>query len=83
MTVTRKQAYRRIEINRIIMIIVGIASAAFGLKGFLIPNEFIDGGVTGISLLINAKTEIPLGLSIIVLNIPFLLINNPYLDDCS
>ncbi len=34
------------------LIIIGIASAAFGFKGFLLTNRFIDGGATGISLLI-------------------------------
>jgi uncharacterized membrane-anchored protein YitT (DUF2179 family) len=57
-----------------LFVLIGVLSAGFGLKGFLMPNHFIDGGVTGISLLINAKTHIPLGLSIIILNIPFLLI---------
>ena len=43
-----------------ILIIIGIFSASFGLKGFLLPNHFIDGGVTGISLLVNYTTEVPL-----------------------
>jgi len=38
----------------IVFISLGILSAGFGLKGFLLPNGFIDGGVTGISLLIEA-----------------------------
>jgi uncharacterized membrane-anchored protein YitT (DUF2179 family) len=55
-------------------VILGVLSAGFGLKGFLMPNDFIDGGVTGISLLINVKTDIPLAPSIIILNIPFILL---------
>ena len=43
-----------------LMIIVGIFSASFGLKGFLLPNQFIDGGVTGISLSVNYTTGVPL-----------------------
>jgi len=69
-----KQRSNSRMIRSVLFVLIGVLSAGFGLKGFLMPNEFIDGGVTGISLLINAKTEIPLGLSIIVLNIPFLLI---------
>ncbi len=55
------------------LITLGIFSAGFGLKGFLIPNNFIDGGAMGISLLINQKTNIPLSLLIILINLPFLL----------
>lgn len=80
MTITRKQAYRRIEITRIIMIAVGIASAAFGLKGFLIPNEFIDGGVTGISLLISSLTGWPISVLILVINIPFIWLGYKRVD---
>ena len=57
-----------------LFVILGVLSAGFGLKGFLMPNDFIDGGVTGISLLINAKTNIPLAPSIILINIPFILL---------
>jgi uncharacterized membrane-anchored protein YitT (DUF2179 family) len=52
----------------------GILSAGFGLKGFLLPNAFIDGGVTGISLLIAGLTRIPLPLLIVVINIPFVIL---------
>lgn len=54
-----------------ILIVAGIFSAAFGLKGFLLANHFIDGGATGISLLITALTNIPLYFLIICINIPF------------
>ncbi|TSJ39624.1 YitT family protein [Mucilaginibacter corticis] len=80
MTITRKQAYRRIEITRIIMIAVGIASAAFGLKGFLIPNEFIDGGVTGISLLISSLIGWPISVLILVINVPFIWLGYKRVD---
>ncbi len=55
------------------LITLGIFSAGFGLKGFLIPNNFIDGGAMGISLLIHQKTNISLSLLIILINLPFLL----------
>lgn len=58
----------------IFLIILGIFSASFGLKGFLIPNQFIDGGVTGISLLISFSTDIPLYLLIFVINVPFIIL---------
>lgn len=56
------------------LIVIGIISAGFGLKGFLIPNSFIDGGVTGISLLVTELTKYPLPILIIVINIPFIII---------
>ncbi|MET7029879.1 YitT family protein [Sediminicola luteus] len=55
-------------------IVMGIFSAAFGLESFLLPNRFIDGGATGISLLATEITALPLYLLIIVVNIPFLIL---------
>ena len=54
-------------------IISGIFSAAFGLESFLLPNRFIDGGATGISLLISEVAEVPLWALIIMVNFPFLI----------
>ncbi len=54
--------------------ILGVLSAGFGLKGFLMPNGFVDGGAMGISLLTNHETRLSLPLLIIVVNIPFLLL---------
>lgn len=50
----------------------GILAAAFGLESFLLPNQFIDGGATGISLLLAEVYEIPLYVLIILINIPFI-----------
>ncbi len=55
-----------------ILITAGIFSAAFGLKGFLLTNHFIDGGATGISLLLSIVLKMPLPLFIILVNIPFI-----------
>lgn len=49
-------------------------SAGFGLKGFLLPNEFIDGGAMGISLLISETTGLSLSILIIAVNLPFLIL---------
>ncbi len=54
-------------------ILLGIISAAFGLKGFLLPNSFIDGGVTGISLIISESTKLPLSVLLVVINLPFII----------
>ncbi len=58
------------------LILLGIFSAAFGVKGFLLTNHFIDGGATGISLLTNAVTGIPLWILLIGINIPFVLLGS-------
>jgi len=53
-------------------IIIGVVSAGFGLKGFLLPNGFIDGGVMGISLLTKEVTGFSLPILIVLINLPFL-----------
>ncbi|WP_400191860.1 YitT family protein [Hymenobacter sp. B81] len=62
------------------LIVAGIFSAALGLKGFLLPNGFIDGGVTGISLLTAQLTGLPLPLLIVLINTPFVLLAYRQLD---
>ena len=61
-------------IKEIALIVCGVVSACFGLKSFLIPNEFIDGGVTGISLLVSTLTGWKLSYLIVVINIPFVIL---------
>ena len=68
----KKNAWR--TIRDILFMLTGVFSAGFGLKGFLLPNKFIDGGVTGISLLINLKTGVPLAGLIILINLPFIML---------
>src|SRR6476660_9302672 len=58
-------------IQDLVLITMGIFSAAFGFKGFLLTNRFIDGGATGISLLISNTTGVPLYALLLVVNIPF------------
>jgi uncharacterized membrane-anchored protein YitT (DUF2179 family) len=62
------------NIKSIFLIILGIFCASFGLKGFLIPNQFIDGGVTGISLLVSFSAGISLPLLIFIINVPFIIL---------
>lgn len=57
-----------------LFMVLGIFAAAFGLESFLLPNLFIDGGATGISLLITEVTTIPLSILIVLVNIPFLIL---------
>lgn len=56
------------------MLITGVFCAALGLKAFLLPNGFIDGGVTGISLLVSQVTGVSLSLLIVFINIPFIVL---------
>lgn len=61
-------------IRDFLLIACGIVSACFGLKSYLMPSEFIDGGVTGISLLISTLTGMKLSYLILVINIPFVIL---------
>jgi uncharacterized membrane-anchored protein YitT (DUF2179 family) len=54
------------------LIALGILSAAFGLKGFLLSSHFIDGGVTGVSMLLANVTGRPLALLLLLINLPFI-----------
>lgn len=59
-------------IKKYLMIFVGAVIAAFGLEEFLIPNNVIDGGIVGISIMLETITGMSLGVFLILLNIPFL-----------
>ena len=57
-----------------IFIVLGAAIAAFAVEGILVPNSILDGGVTGISMILNYTLGWKLSLCIILINIPFLYI---------
>ncbi len=61
-------------VKNVFLIACGVVSACFGLKSFLLPSGFIDGGVTGISLLISNITGLKLSYLIIIINIPFVIL---------
>jgi uncharacterized membrane-anchored protein YitT (DUF2179 family) len=71
-------ARKKVEFKHIVWdsfyILLGILSASFGLKGFLLPNSFLDGGVTGISLIATELTGISLSVLIVLINIPFMIL---------
>lgn len=52
--------------------VLGVFSALIALQGFMIPNHFLDGGVTGISILLEEMFHIPFSASLILFNLPFL-----------
>lgn len=61
-------------IKRIILIIFGACFVGVGLEVFLVPNNIIDGGIVGISIILSHLTGIKLGLFLFFLNIPFLIL---------
>ena len=73
------KGFRELKINAIALakdialIILGVFAAALGLKSFLLPNNFIDGGATGIALLTSELTNYPLSLLLLLINIPFVI----------
>lgn len=62
------------KISKFIFMIIGSVLASIALEIFLIPNNIIDGGIVGISIMASHLTNIPLGLFTFVLNIPFFII---------
>lgn len=62
------------ELLNTILIIAGVISAGMGLKGFLLSSNFIDGGVTGVSMLLSKVTEPSLAFWLPITNLPFILI---------
>lgn len=72
------QRIRQLIFNRnlkdIFLLVLGILLASIGLKGFLLPNNFLDGGATGVALLAQIASGWDLSLLILLVNIPFIFI---------
>src|SRR5215831_4495652 len=66
-------AVRR-ELLNTVLIAAGIFCAAMGLKGFLLSSNFIDGGVTGVSMLLAKITAAPLAVWLPLVNAPFIAV---------
>lgn len=62
------------ETQNAALIVMGIFSAAYGIHGFLLSSDLIDGGVTGISMLIAQTSKLPLALLLPVINVPFVVL---------
>lgn len=60
------------ELLNVLLVVSGILSAAMGIHGFLLSSNFIDGGVTGVSMLLAKITGIPLSIWIPLVNLPFI-----------
>src|ERR1700749_2299732 len=63
------------HLQDIVYIVAGILIAGFALKGFLVPNNFFDGGVTGISLLIHEIYHVNLSYVIFACNLPLIIVS--------
>lgn len=73
MTKLRKKRIKH-QILSWAMIVLGAVVAAFALEEFLAPNHIFDGGVTGISMILNNFVPVKLGILVLLLNIPFVLV---------
>ncbi|WP_340540921.1 YitT family protein [Nocardioides sp. GXZ039] len=62
------------EAYKIVSIAVGAVVFAIGLEGFLIPNDFLDGGIVGVAIIVTRFLDVPMGVFIGVLNVPFVLL---------
>lgn len=62
------------EIRSYFLILLAILSAGLGIKGYLLSSHFIDGGVTGISMLLNSIFGAPLSIMIPLINLPFIIL---------
>lgn len=62
------------ETINVFLILLGILSAGMGLKGFLLSSRFIDGGVTGVSMLLAEVFGLPLYVLIVLINLPFVAV---------
>ena len=60
-------------LQRFFFITIGAILMGVGLEKFLVPNQIIDGGITGISILLSEITPFPLAILIFVINLPFLV----------
>ena len=63
-----------------ILTVLGILSATVGLKSFLLPNGFLDGGVTGVSLLVNLLSGVDISILLVVFNLPFILLGARHIN---
>ncbi|QWG63659.1 YitT family protein [Bacillus mycoides] len=79
-TAQRKLQHQRLPmfqiIKRAIAIIIGALLMATGLEIFLIPNQVIDGGITGISIMLSHLTGLNLGIFLFILNLPFVFMGH-------
>lgn len=67
------------EVWNAILIVLGILLAGMGINGFLLSSNFIDGGITGVSMLLAKTTPLPLSILLPIVNLPFIAIGYRHL----
>ncbi len=70
----KTSSHASVIVQDILLILFGVLISGFALKGFLVPNHFFDGGITGISLLLHDIYGFNLALTILILNIPLIIV---------
>jgi uncharacterized membrane-anchored protein YitT (DUF2179 family) len=60
------------SVKNLLQILIGTGLAVVAMKGFMIPNRFLDGGVTGISILLHEIFHLNISMLVIILNLPFI-----------
>ena len=60
-------------VKNLLFLTIGAIITAFALESFLVPNNIIDGGVIGISMIVSHITKLNLGLLILIINTPFII----------
>lgn len=70
----KKRSSKILFARKIIMVMIGAMIMAVGLELFLVPNQIMDGGIVGISIIMSHLLSLPLGLFIFILNIPFIFL---------
>lgn len=73
-TTKKRRTIRLKKVSRALAVMIGAFIAAYGLETVLIPNNVSDGGVTGLSIVGSQLSGLPLGLLIVVINIPFVFL---------
>ncbi|WP_393959005.1 YitT family protein [Priestia megaterium] len=72
--VVHRSLSAKMIVKRMLFILVGALLMAVGLEFFLVPNEVVDGGIVGISIILSHLTDVQIGFYIFVLNLPFFFI---------
>lgn len=64
------------HVKDVLFIGIGVCMASIGLKCFLLPSHFLDGGAMGVSLLLRIQTGLDLSLLIVLINLPFIILGS-------
>jgi len=63
-------------LRQFFFLLLGVVMTAYGLKGFLLHENLVDGGITGVALLASHITKLPIGLLVIIINVPLVILGS-------